>query len=146
MLNDVWSGLVNEVETSKRHYDELEVASVTTNEHLNDAINALDTRIDKWETKYRSLSSLYDDICTIINAQQRKIHDMDQRISYYSCKVVALEGQKAEAVQSHFDSLEQPLAGQDNQIKILQARLAIAERGRCRCGEDTKVISCRCFE
>ena len=71
---------------------------------------------------------------------------MDQHISYYSCKVVALEGQKAEAVQSWFDSLEQCLAGQEDQIKVLQARLVIAERGHCRCGEESKVISCRCFE
>ena len=114
MLNNIWSGLVNEVETSKRRYDELEAATVTTNDCLNDALNALDTRINKWETKYHSLSNLYDNIYTITNAQQRKIHDMDQRISYYSCKVVALEGQKAEAVQSRFDSLEQRLAGQDD--------------------------------
>ena len=38
------------------------------------------------------------------------------------------------------------ITGQDDQMKVLQACLTIAERGCCCCGEETpKLISCCCF-
>ena len=43
--------------------------------------------------------------------------------------------------------LEQHIAGQDDQIKVLLHHLATAEEGHCHCWESTpKVISCRCFD
>ena len=51
-----------------------------------------------------------------------------------------------EATDHHINNLEQCITGQDDQVKILQAHLAITERGLCHCREDTpKVISCCCF-
>ena len=61
--------------------------------------------------------------------------------------VIQLEGKKVEEVKGCFDALEQHIAGQDNQIKVLLHRLAATKEGRCRCREGTpKVISCRCFD
>ena len=82
-----------------------------------------------------------------MNAQERKIRDLDNKVNFYSQSLVKLEGEKAERVKDRIDSLEQRIAGQDDQIKILLHRLVAAEEGRCRCRETTpKVISCRCFD
>ena len=72
---------------------------------------------------------------------------MDKRISLYSGSIVQLEGKEVEEVKACFDTLEQCVAGQDDQIKVLLHRLAAAEEGHCRCQESSpKVISCRCFD
>ena len=87
------------------------------------------------------------DIRATINKQQRLMYDMDKRISFYSGAVVQLEGKKAEEVKSHFDTLEQRIAGQDNQIMVILHFLAAAEEGHCRCQESSpKMISCCCFD
>ena len=89
---------------------------------------------------------MQDNVCTTVNKQQRQIFDMDSWISFYSGSIVQLEGKKVEGVKAHFDTLEQRVAGQDDQIKALLHHLTAAEEGRCRCRESTpKVISCRCF-
>ena len=147
MLNDVWSNLVDEVEASKKHYEELETAMTTTNDRLNDGISALDARLDRLEDRFQVIRNVQDDVRTTVNKQQRTIYDMDKRISFYSGSIVQLEGKKAEEVKACFEVLEQRVAGQDDQIKILLHRLAAAKEGRCRCRESTpKVISCRCFD
>ena len=87
---------------------------------------------------------MQDNVHTTVNKQQRQIYDMDSWISFYSGSIVQLEGKKAEEVKACFDALEQRVAGQDDQIKVLLHRLAAAEEGRCRCQESTpKVISVR---
>ena len=51
-----------------------------------------------------------------------------------------------EATDHCLDGLGQCISGQDNQIKVLQACLAITKRGHCHYGKNTlKVISCCCF-
>ena len=52
MLNDIWSNLVNEVEASKKRYEELEATMTTTNDRLNDGISALDLRLDRLEDRF----------------------------------------------------------------------------------------------
>ena len=147
MLNDVWTSLVNEVEATKKRYEELEATMTTTNNHLNDGTSTLDARVDKGEDKHRTLRNVMEDVRATVNKQQHLMYDMDKRISFYSSTVVNLEGKKAEEVKGHFDSLEQRIAGQDDQIKVLLHHLAAAEEGRCCCWESTpKVISCRCFD
>ena len=90
---------------------------------------------------------MQDNVHTTVNKQQRQIFDMDSRISFYSGSIVQLEGKKAEEVKARFDALEQRIAGQDDQIKVLLHRLTAAKEGCCRCRESTpKVISCRCFD
>ena len=90
---------------------------------------------------------MQDDIHTTVNKQQRQIFNMDSWISFYSGSIVQLEGKKVEEVKARFDALEQCIAGQDDQIKVLLHHLAAAEEGRCHCRESTpKVISCRCFD
>ena len=146
MLNDVWTSLVNKVKTTKKCYEELEAAMMTTNNHLNNGISALDTRVDKCEDKHCTLCNVMEDVQATVNKQQCLMYDMDKRISFYSSAIVNLEGKRVEEVKDCFDSLEKHIAGQDNQIKVLLHRLAAAEEGRCCCQESTpKVISCCCF-
>ena len=147
MLIDIWNGLVNDIEATKKHYEELEAAMTTMNDRLNDGISALDARVDKCKDKHCTLRNMMEDVWATVNKQQRQMYDMDNRISFYSSAVVQLEGKKVEEVKSRFDALEQHIAGQDNQIKVLLHHLAAAEEGHCRCRESTpKVISCRCFD
>ena len=146
MLNDIWSNLVNEVKAAKKRYEELEATMMITNNCLNDGILALDTRLDQLEDRFRAIRNVQDDVHTTVNKQQPQIFDMDSRISFYSRSIVQLEGKKAEEVKARFNALEQRVAGQDDQIKVLLHHLAVAEEGRCHCHESTpKVISCCCF-
>ena len=147
MLNDIWSNLVNKVEAAKKCHEELEGAMTIRNDRLNDGISALDARLDQLEDRFRTICNMQDDVRTTVNKQQRLIYNMDSQISFYSGPIVQLEGKKAEEVQAHFNALEQRIAGQDDQIKVLLHRLAAAKEGHCRCRESTpKVISCRCFD
>ena len=133
MLNDVWTSLVNEVDATKRHYEELEDAMTTTmNDCLNNGISALNSRVDKWEDKFRTLYNVLEDVQVTINKQQCLMYNMDKKISFYSSSIVQLEGKKAKEVDDCFDALEQHITGQDNQIKVLLHRLAVVEEGCCR--------------
>ena len=146
MLNEVWNSLVDEVKVVKSCYLELETATTTTNDRLNDGLSTVLDRVDKLETKYRSLCNLYDDVRTIINAQERKISDLNNKVNFYSQDLIKLKGEKYEKIEDRFEALEQRITGQDEQIKILLTRLAEVEEGCCRCGGNTsKVISCYCF-
>ena len=69
MLNDIWNGLVNDVEATKKCYKELEAAMTTTNNHLNDGISALDARVDKCEDKHRTLHNVMEDVQATVNKQ-----------------------------------------------------------------------------
>ena len=60
-----------------------------------------------------------EDVWATVNKQQHLMYDMDKRISFYSSSLVQLEGKKAEEVKNHFNVLEQHIAGQDDQIKVL---------------------------
>ena len=147
MLNDIWSNLANEVEATKKRYEELEAAMTITNDCCNDGILVLDTRLDRLEDRFRTIRNVQDDVRTTVDKQQRQIYDMDSRISFYSGSIVQLEGRKAKEVKARFNALEQCVAGQDDQIKVLLHRLAAAEEGCCRCWESTpRVISCCCFD
>ena len=147
MLNDIWTSLVNEVDATKRCYKELEAAMTTKNNHLNDGISALDSRVEKWEDKFCSLHNVMEDVQVTINKQQCLMYNMDKWISFYSSSIVQLEGKKVEEVKDHFNMLEQRITGQDNQIKILLQHLATTEEGCCCCQESApKVISCHCFD
>ena len=146
MLNDVWTSLVNKVDTTKRRYEELEAAMMTMNDCLNDGISTLDARVDRCEDKHHTLRNMMEDVQATVNKQQHLMYDMDKRISFYSSSVVQLEGKKVKEVEDRFDMLEQSIAGQDDQIKVLLHCLAAVEEGRCCCQESTpKVISCCCF-
>ena len=147
MLNDIWNSLVNNVEATKKRYEELEAAMTTMNDRLNNKISTLDARVDRCKDKHRTLHNVMEDVQATVNKQQCLMYDMDKGISYYSSAIVQLEGKKAEEVKNCFNALEQRIAGQDDQIKIPLHHLAAAEEGRCRCRESTpKVISWCCFD
>ena len=119
---------------------------MVTNECLNDGLSAVLKLVDKLEIKGHSLQAMYDDMRTLVNMQERRIWDLDNKVNFYSQSLVQLEGKKAKWVKDCIDSLEQRIAGQDDQIKVLLHRLVTSEEGRCRCRESApKVISCRCF-
>ena len=146
MLNDVWNSLVSKVEATKKHYNDLEASMVTMSNHLNDGLLALLDQVNKLEDKFHNLHSCYEDLWVQFNKQQCTIYNMDKRISFYSQSIIKLENKKAQAIECQFEEPECLVTGQDDQMKVLQAHLTIAERGCCRCGEETpKVISCHCF-
>ena len=146
MLNDIWNGLVDHVKNTKRCFDELEAASMATNERLNDGLLALLKSMDKLEIKGCSLQAMYDNMRILVNTQERRIRDLDNKVNFYSQSLVKLEGEKAEWVKDRINSLEQHIAGQDDQIKVLLHYLVTAEEGCCCRGQgSSKVISCRCF-
>ena len=95
MLNDIWSNLVNKVEATKKCYEELEAAMMTTNNRLNDGISALDLRLDRLEDRFRTIRNVQEDVRTTVNKQQCQIFNMDSQISFYSGSIVQLEGKKA---------------------------------------------------
>ena len=70
MLNDVWTSLVNEVEATKKCYEELEATMTMTNDHLNDGISALDARVDKCKDKHHTLCNVMEGVWATINKQQ----------------------------------------------------------------------------
>ena len=147
MLNDIWNGLANDIENTKRRFDELEAASTATNERLNNGLSAMLNSVDKLEIKGHSLQDVYDDMRILVDAQECRIQDLDNKVNFYSQLLVKLEGEKAKGAKDRIDSMEQHIAGQDDQIKILLHCLAAAEEGRCCCGQgSSKVISCRCFD
>ena len=113
MLNEVWNGLVDEIKVVKGRYVELETAVTTTNDHLNDGLSAVLDQVDKLEAKYRSLRNLYDNVRTIINAQERKISDLDNKVNFYSQDLVKLKGKKYKKIEDCFEVLEQCILGQD---------------------------------
>ena len=108
---------------------------MATNECLNDRLSAVLKSVDKLEIKGRSLQAMYDDMRILVNAQERRIWDLDNKVNFYSQSLVKLEGKKAERVRDRINSLEQRIAGQDDQIKVLLHRLVTAEEGRCCCRE-----------
>ena len=120
---------------------------MATNDRLNDGLSAVLKSVDKLEVKGRSLQAMYNDMQTLVNTQERRIRDLDNKVNFYSQSLVKLEGKKAEQVKDCIDSLEQRIAGQDDQIKVLLHHLVTAKEGRCRCRESApKVISCCCFD
>ena len=146
MLNDIWNSLVTEVEAAKSCFSELEATTMVVNNCLNDSIAVLVGRVDKLEDKFCTIHNCFEDVWTTLNNQQHKMYNMDQRISFYSRSIVQLEGKKVEEIEDKFDVLEQCIAGQDNQIKILLHLLVAVEEGHCCCQESApKVISCCCF-
>ena len=107
MLNDIWNGLVNDVENTKKCFDELEAASMATNKHLNDGLSAVLKSVDKQEIKGCSLQAMYNNIWILVNTQECRIRDLDNKVNFYSQLLVKLEGEKAKRVKDCIDSLEQ---------------------------------------
>ena len=62
MLNDIWNGVVNDVKSIKRCFNELEAASMATNECLNNGLSAVLKSMDKLENKGCSLQAMYGDM------------------------------------------------------------------------------------
>ena len=62
MLNDIWNGLINDVEGTKRCFNELEAASMMANGRLNGGSLVVIKSMDTLETKKHSLHAMYNDM------------------------------------------------------------------------------------
>ena len=69
---------------------------MATNERLNDGLSAVLKSVNKLEIKGRSLQAMYDDMRILVNAQERRIRDLDNKVNFYSQSLVKLEGEKAD--------------------------------------------------
>ena len=106
MLNNVWNRLVNEVEATKKHYNDLEASMVMTNDQLNDGLSVLLDRVDKLEGQFHTIHNCYKDLHVQFNKQQHTIYNRDKRISFYSQSIIKLENEKAQAIDHQFEELE----------------------------------------
>ena len=73
MLNDVWSGLVNEVEATKKHYEDLEGNAIQANGHLIDGIDALIKRVEELGKKSQAIDHFYNNLHNTFTKQQQTI-------------------------------------------------------------------------
>ena len=61
MSNNIWNSLVTKVD------DKLEAAMTVMNNHLNDSITTLDTRVDKLEDKSHTIHNCFEDVRVTVN-------------------------------------------------------------------------------
>ena len=66
------------------------------------------------------LTRKYDHILSVVKGIESTLHKHEQEISYYSCKVVVSENEKAAAVKAEFNVLEEWLSRQDDIILDLR--------------------------
>ena len=83
----------------------------------------------------RKVNRLYTNQQRQLAEQQKEIYDLHKQISYYSCKVAALEGEKTEAIERRFAQLEERLDQQNDLVSDLRDEVAILRGKVCRCHE-----------
>ena len=67
------------------------------------------------------------------------LHTHKQQISYYSCKVIVLENEKAAVIKTRFSALEEQLKCQEDTISDLKDEVAFLCSVCCHCGEPAHV-------
>ena len=126
-ISDVWSGVVDDLKATK---DELK-ASKDEVEETHKQLMANQGR----------LAHKYDHLLNVIKGIESTLHTHEQQISYYSCKVVALENEKAKAVKAKFSALEERLERQEDVMSNLKDEIAYLCSVHCRCGEPAHVAT-----
>ena len=126
-ISDVWSGVVDDLTAAK---DDLKVSREEI-EKVHEQLMANQGR----------LARKYDHLLNVIKGIESTLHKHEQEISYYSCKVVALENKKAEAVKAKFSTLEERLERQEDAMSDLKDEVAFLRSVRCRCGEPARVAT-----
>ena len=120
-VSDVWSGVVDDLKATK------------------DKLKASKDEVEETHTKLMAnqgqLARKYDHLLNIIKGIESTLHTHKQQISYYSCKVVTLENEKAEAVKAKFRALEERLERQEDAMSDLKDEIAYLRSVRCCCGE-----------
>ena len=89
----------------------------------------------------RELNQRYDDVKVVTDGFASSIYDMDKRISFYSGKLAALEGEKSEAVRRDIAELTDRLNRQEDAIADLKEEVLVLRGNRCRCGEQEPAVS-----
>ena len=87
------------------------------------------------------LAGKYNHLLNVIKGIESTLHTLEQQISYYSCKVVALENEKAEAIKAKFSALEERFERQEDAISDLEDEVAYLRSVRCRCGEPARIVT-----
>ena len=126
-ISDVWSGVVSDLKATK---DELKVLKEGDQE-----------KYEKLVINQGRLACKYDHLLNVIKGIESTLHTHEQQISYYSCKVVALENEKAEAIKAEFSALEEQFERQEDAISNLKDKVAYLCSVRCRCGEPAHVVT-----
>ena len=126
-ISDVWSGVANNLKVTK---DELK-ASKDEVEETHKQLMANQGR----------LACKYDHLLNIIKGIESTLHTHEQQISYYSCKVVALENEKAEAIKAKFSALEEWFERQEDAISDLKDKVAYLCSIYCHCGKPARVAT-----
>ena len=126
-ISDVWSGVVDDLKATK---DDLKISKGEI-EKVHEQLMANQGR----------LARKHDHALNVIKGIKSTIHTLEQRISYYSCKVVALENEKAEAVKAKFSALEERLERQEDAMSDLKDEVAYLRSVRCHCGEPARVAT-----
>ena len=85
-ISDIWSGVVDNLKASKDEVEE-------THKQLM--------------ANQGRLARKYDHLLNVTKGIESTLHTLEQQISYYSCKVIALENEKAEAIKAKFSALEE---------------------------------------
>ena len=106
-ISDVWSGVVDDLKAAKDDFKASKEEIVKVHEQLM--------------ANQGRLARKYDHLLNVTKGIESTLHTQEQQISYYSCKVVALENKKAEAVKAKFSALEERLERQEDAISDLKA-------------------------
>ena len=125
-LSDVWSGVVDEASKQKEKLSEFE--------------EALKSKVDYFRKQQGALVRRYDALKTAVDQIQASIYDMDHRISYYSGKVEALEGERSEVVSRQLAALERRIDRQEMDLDYAKQEIATLRGNRCRCGEEPVAV------
>ena len=126
-ISDVWSSVVNNLKVTK---DEVKAMKETDREvHKKLTINQ------------GRLACKYDHLLNILKGVESTLHTHEQQISYYSCKVVLLENEKAEAIKTKFSTLEERLKHQEDAISNLKDKITFLRSVHYRCGEPAHVAT-----
>ena len=120
-ISDVWSGVVDDLKVVRDRVDILK--------------GDYDRRVEKVGSDTRKVDRLYTNQQRSLAEQQKEIYDLHKQISFYSCKVAALEGEKAEANERRFAQLEERLDAQNDLVSDLRDEVAVLRGQVCRCGK-----------
>ena len=124
--SEVWSGVVDELKVVRD-------AQAVGNQESPDQAALSRLR--------RELNQRYDDVKVVTDGFAASIYALDQRISYYSGKVAALEGEKSEAMRRDIAELTDRLNRQEDAIADLKEEVLILRGNRCCCGEQEPAVS-----
>ena len=119
-ISNVWSGVVDDLKILKEEIEKVHKQLMANQGRL---------------------ARKYDHLLNVVKGIESTLHTHEQQISYYSCKVVALENEKVEAVKAKFSALEEQLECQEDAMSDLKDEVTYLRSVRCCCGEPACVAT-----